>query len=459
MCIVAIFVTYIAIVYRPDTENWGACKTEANVVCNSESGSVASGGRRLMDRLVSQRLNGLKFWGEETFVAQMGLRRKLFLSQDVVYSQCTSQENVCSVDTDGNSETTSNKISCFNGTTCSSNSLSVNTCQAATSNTNECFAKVAAEESGRTDDGCCAGVCGTDIYSSGDLKHAKCEVDTSGKFVEECTCSFSYYTTDFGVCKESSHNEWKTETKVNSQGAEIGISKCKYLKELQSSDYKGNSTCYATDCKSWAQCRSNAFCDSSSFINATNASYATVHLLLLIGSMIIVGGMLPICVGGMGKATGNDDMGNICGGIGCCSSVFFTGCGGTIMVFIPFVFGAFLQAACDIFKANVENFKATCSEEGASSCGEVMDAEFKHICAVGHSLVAASVIQIVAQVFGLIAVIFTVVGWCNQKKQKTPQTTVVKNAPQVLSANGQVLMVATPQVVKATPVVSSQYKT
>merc|ERR1712224_658076 len=112
------------------------------------------------------------------------------------------------------------------------------------------------------------------------------------------------------------------------------------------------------------------------------------------------------------------------------SAVFFTGCGGTIMIFIPFILGAVLTQVCtDIEQINTD-LHGSCASDGLSACGEAMTNDVASLCAVGSGMFASSSIQIVAQVFGLIAVILTMVGWCQHRKQ--PQQPVVQvNAPMV----------------------------
>jgi len=164
-----------------------------------------------------------------------------------------------------------------------------------------------------------------------------------------------------------------------------------------------------------------AFCTPDAVIDSTNQGYEMLRMIIIIGSLVIIVGMLPVCIGGTGKALGNDDIGNICGGIGCCSAVFFTGCGGTIMIFIPFFVGAIINQACTEIEQINTDIYSTCADEGLGACGDAMANDVASLCAVGSGLFAASSIQIVAQIFGVLAVILTMVGWCQHRKQPQQQ--------------------------------------
>jgi hypothetical protein len=418
LCLIAIIVGAVMISYTPDVETWKSCKSQANVtdaMCGStsSSGSV-SGGRRLaetgLSALKSKDTNELKMWARETFAAPKQHRR-LFGAANT--NACGFSGTVCAMKSTGESGGT---ITCKTGDTCTDDSSKKLTCQTGIAVDANCFEVVALKDTARTGfrkGDCCDSACGF-----GTLETAECSA-TADKYQEKCTCTFNMYTSDYGKCSSTKSAGWKTTPTL------FGETKCKW------SDSSGSSStgtvCNPESCEDWVTCNMvAAFCAPEASIAATNAGYEILRMIIIVGSLVIIAGMLPICIGGTGKAMGNDDIGNICGGIGCCSAVFFTGCGGTIMIFIPFLVGAAISSVCvEIEKINAD-LHSTCGSEGLSACGDAMKNDVASLCAVGSGMFATSSIQIVAQVFGLLAVVLTMVGWCQHRKQPQAQMPVVQ---------------------------------
>jgi len=339
-----------------------------------------------LSALKSKDTNELKMWAQETFAMQK-TQRRLYTT---AYSMCGyDDEKVCSL--------SAGMVSCKAGTTCTARSGSELRCGLAEDIPFNCFGDVVQKDTDRSsfDYGCCDKACG-----DGSLKKAECSA-SSGIFTETCTCSFSDWDTDYGKC--NSFDMDKTTTVKNNAFVKIGSTTCKH------SDDSSGSLCPAPEtCKEWAECNmKDAFCNPQATIDIANSGYEMLRMIIIIGSLVIIVGMLPVCIGGTGKALGNDDIGNICGGIGCCSAVFFTGCGGTIMIFIPFIAGTFITQLCTDIETINDEVYSTCADEGLSACEVAMTNDVASLCAVGSGMLATSSIQIVAQVFGVLAVILS----------------------------------------------------
>lgn len=407
----------VMITYSPDVASWDGCVKAANVTCSGGSGT-ASGGRRLVDSTIaalkSKDSDHLKAWAQETFAGQKQNRRLMDVKTGS--SACGTDSKVCSV------KTSTKAVSCKSPQACSPGTNAW-MCGAAVTDDDSCFADAIAKASNRGfSDGCCETACGT----FNELVEAECSA-TGGIFEEKCTCKMKS-SFDYGLCAETKSSFYKKTEVKTAAGVKIGSTSCKWSDDSGSSGTSTVSTaCSAQTCKEWAtNCMDQFFCPASrdAQIAVTNEGYAMLRMIVMIGSLVIIVGMLPICIGGTGKALGNDNIGNICGGIGCCSSVLFTGCGGTIMIFLPFIFGAVLTSVCQEIKTLNDDIHGTCASDGLGDCGKAMTSDVEDLCAVGSGLFASSVTQIIAQVFGLVAVVFTMVGWCQHRQNPQPVVTV-----------------------------------
>jgi len=103
------------------------------------------------------------------------------------------------------------------------------------------------------------------------------------------------------------------------------------------------------------------------------------------------------------------------------------------MIFIPFFVGALINQACTEIEQINTDVHSTCADEGLGACGEAMANDVASLCAVGSGLFAASSIQIVAQIFGVLAVILTMVGWCQHRKQPQQQQQQMQQVGQVVT--------------------------
>ena len=65
------------------------------------------------------------------------------------------------------------------------------------------------------------------------------------------------------------------------------------------------------------------------------------------------------------------------------------------------------ESSLPLFPFINSDVHSTCADEGLGACGEAMTNDVASLCAVGSGLFAASSIQIVAQVFGLLAVVLS----------------------------------------------------
>jgi hypothetical protein len=178
--------------------------------------------------------------------------------------------------------------------------------------------------------------------------------------------------------------------------------------------------CQATEdtCRDWAECQATNLCYPEETAAIVNSGYTTVHFMVLAGSLVIFVGTLPICLSGVARALGVAEISQTCGAIGCCSSILLAGCGGTIMMFVPFIVGAFLGVTCMDMKLSAARFKEGCAADGLDACGEVLALDVMHLCAIGEGMFRASMCQIVAQVFSIVAVVVSMLGWWGERRRK-----------------------------------------
>ena len=365
------------------------------------SSTAQSGGRRLIETgvaaLKSKNPNALRNWAEETFNHRVHRRLYVTTSNDGSGSnQCGSSDDVCYLKTDGTSANKiNNKVKCFGsvGQVCR-DSIDLTCDFTPETDASKCFGKVIKNNAARAlSGGCCEDQCGNFFN---DVKSAECSVDSNGKYIEKCVCEMSSLgDDDRGACKSTKHLTW------NVKQSQYGETWCKW-------SASNDDACSASTCKEWAtDCMKDFFCYPQAKILAQNELYSGIRLLLAIGSLVIIVGMLPICIGGTGKAMGNDDIGNICGGIGCCTSTFFTGCSGSIMIAVAFVVGSVLNEYCDAIEKISRDVSDTCTGEGLHECGTTLQNDVISLCAAGYGLLAWSIVQIIAQVFGLLAVVLS----------------------------------------------------
>jgi hypothetical protein len=319
---------------------------------------------------------------------------------------------------------------------------------------------------------CCHGACGDYL-----LDAASCSVDpVKMKFVERCVCGWSDQLLidldqkiksgekpSYGKCphvkqKQASrtfaHAAFSSSAAANTSHSVIGVTMCKWRVEQKqrgpddnkddASRYADsadpNKKCEAADtCQDWAECQAYNMCYPEDISEAINDGYATVSLIVLAGSLVIFIGTIPICISGLAKARGVDDIAHTCGAIGCFSSILLAGCGGTIMMFVPFIVGGFLTSSCNHMQLSAARFKGDCAVGGLEDCGEVLTLDVMQLCAIGEGMFSASTCQIAAQISSLCAVVVTMVTWW-QRKQRRRSTEQVEDAKDIVEVRAEVVV-------------------
>ncbi len=197
-----------------------------------------------------------------------------------------------------------------------------------------------------------------------------------------------------GLCGHSEHSIWKETEGVDSQGNQIGITKCRWGKSNRSVTKPSCDS--PKTCQAWAECDAEKFCHPFEYTVRENNKNERLLIYVFAGFGAIIFGLIPVFIYGFAKVAGQENLENICINVGANLAVVFTLGGGVALLLLSYFTGKARREVCNATKEEFTALFEKCSSEKLDDCGAAMQSDISSYCQVGNGLLGSSIAQICA---------------------------------------------------------------